>query len=498
MTNSKDNNLIIHNMYIITTPIPYTNAEAHLGHLLEGLYTDTIRRYQQFIKKSPTLLTMGLDQHGLKIYQTAIEKGLKPEVFVENTGQTFLKLWHDFDVKFDTFVPTHSKRHIKITQALFRTLKKNGHIYEKEYKGSYCVGCEDFYAPSQLIEENKCPIHLKPVIELQEINQFFRLSEFEEEINNFLDVVQIYPENIKNEWRSFMKQGLLDVSCTREKSRLPWGIEVPDDDKQVMYVWIEALMNYCTAIFTEEESESMSDEQIVEKLRNTYPIDLMYCSKEIAKFHLIIFPALLTALDIRLPKKCVVHGMINDSNGLKMSKSLGNSIFPAELKKSYTNDEIRFIFLHEINLIGDSNYNQKRINENYNIFLSNNLGNIFTRATTMGERYGYEINKKDLKFNWKTYLDLMENGNTKLAFDEIFNACSVGNEFLEEHKPWEIAKNPANEELLRNVLGSIINHIKDIAYYLQPFMPETSNAYLELLNQKEIKKIEPLFLRKEV
>ena len=496
-----DNPLISTNymlyMYIITTPIPYTNAAPHLGHLLEGIYTDTIRRYQNEIKQNSTLLTMGLDQHGLKIYQLANELKIDPAEFVESTGKIFTDLWESFDIKYDTFIPTHSTRHVLLAQSIFRTLKKNGHIYEKNYKGNYCVGCEDFYAPTQLIEGGLCPVHLTKPIEMEETNQFFRLSNFEQAILDFLDVVEVYPENTKNEWRSFVKQGLIDVSCTREKSRLPWGIEVPDDQDQVMYVWIEALLNYCTALFTLEEVKGMGDIEILNKIRDSYPIDLMYCSKEIAKFHLVIFPALLTALDIPLPKKCVCHGMINDSRGVKMSKSLGNVITPSEVKEIYTNDEIRFIFLHEINLIGDSEFNWDRIKENYNIFLANNYGNIFTRVTTLIQKFGYAINNESLEYNWDDYHQYFENGNSKLAFDEIFKACSFGNEYMEQTKPWELAKDESKHDEIKKILGKLLNHLKEIAFYSKPFLPDTSNILIDQLTKEEIVKISPVFLRKQ-
>jgi methionyl-tRNA synthetase len=482
-------------MYIITTPIPYTNASPHLGHLLEGLYTDTIYKYQKYIKNSNPMLTMGLDQHGLKILQQALLANKTPEIFVEETGKTFTDLWSRFNIEYTQFIPTHSKRHILLSQSIFRTLVKNNHIYKKDYTGLYCVGCEDFYAQSQLTEEGNCPIHLNKPIELAETNYFFRLSNFEQPVLNFLQTVTLKPSNIANEWRSFISQGLKDISCTREAQRLPWGIPVPDDDSQVMYVWIEALLNYCTAIFTQEELEVMTDEDIVNKLRDSFPIDLMYCSKEISKFHLVIFPALLTALDIPLPLSCICHGMINDDNGIKMSKSLGNVITPDQVLELYTIDETRFIFMHEINIFGDSNFGWDNIKSNYNIFLANNLGNIFTRVTTLATKFGYNLSATDCKYDWSKYFESFESGDTKIAFDEIFKACTAGNEYLESTKPWELAKDDNNLPLLKDVLGSSLNLLKEISFYLYPFMPESS----EILNQSlegDIVKIPPMFIRK--
>jgi methionyl-tRNA synthetase len=486
-------------MYIITTPIPYTNAAPHLGHLLEGLYTDTIARYQR-IKLGPdqVLLTMGLDQHGLKIYQKALESNQTPEIFVEQTGLTFSKLWEDFDIKPDTFVATHSKRHILLTQAIFRILQSKGFIYKKEYNGLYCVGCEDFYAPSQLNETGCCPIHLTKPIEMAESNYFFKLSEFEKEVTEFLKVTPIKPESIKNEWFSFVNSGLQDISCSREKSRLPWGVEVPNDDSQVMYVWIEALLNYCTAIFNEHEIASMSDEQILSKLQKEFPIDFMYCSKEISKFHLVIFPALLSALEIPLPKRSVAHGMINDSKGIKMSKTLGNVIDPYDVLAKFGKDGSRFVFLHEINIWGDSPFDWHKIAENYNAYLANNLGNIFTRVSTMVEKYGYDMNSNDLKYDWSNYHKYFEEGDTKSAFDEVFNACSRGNEFLELKKPWMLAKDEAKRIELDETLGSMVNHLQDVADKLTPFLPDTAAILQEAINLAVMSKIDPIFTRLEI
>jgi methionyl-tRNA synthetase len=486
-------------MYIITTPIPYTNAAPHLGHLLEGLYTDTLSRYQKTrLGKDNVILTMGLDQHGLKIYQKAIENQQTPQEFVNITGKTFIDLWNEFNVEYTTFVPTSSKRHTLLAQSLFRSLVQKDLVYKKEYQGLYCVGCEDFYTPSQLTLDGNCPIHLTKPISMQENNYFFRLSNFEQDIIDFLDVTPIKPEGIKNEWYVFIRSGLQDISCTREKSRLPWGITVPNDDQQVMYVWIEALLNYCTAIFTLEELEEMSDTEILNHLRAAYPIDLMYCSKEISKFHLVVFPALLKALDIPLPRCCVVHGMINDSNGVKMSKTIGNTIYPSEVIAKFGLDATRFIFLHEIGIWGDSQFDWAKMVESYNAFLCNNFGNIFTRVTTLVDKYGYDMNSYNLEYDWTPYHTFFSEGDTKSAFDEIFKACTRGNEYLEQTKPWMMAKDEDKRLELDQVLGDMVNHLRDIAANLQPFMPDTSDILQEAMNLAIIKRIEPIFQRIEL
>jgi methionyl-tRNA synthetase len=481
-------------MFIITTPIPYTNATPHLGHLLEGIYTDSLARYWKYIKNEEVLLTMGLDQHGLKIYQSALALKQDPNFFVEEQGEKFLKIWKQFNVNYSEFVPTHTKRHQLLSQSIFRTLQKSGNIYKKQYKGLYCVGCEDFYTISQLEENNCCPIHKKPVIEMEETNYFFKLSEYTDEIKKYLNTSNIKPEGIKNEWLSFIDQGLMDISCTREKERLPWGIEVPNDDTQVMYVWIEALLNYCTALFSTEELLQFNDEQILQKIRNEFPIDVMYFGKDISKFHLVIFPAILSALNIELPKLAISHGMINDTNGIKMSKSLGNGIDPQEVYNLFGVDGTRFVFLNEINIFGDSNFDWERIKLNYNAFLANNLGNLFTRVTTLAQKYGFNGVQK-INFDWTNYHNYFENGDTKLAFQEIYKASVVTNEYLESTKPWMMVKIEGNENEVKDVLGGCIEHLKEVAKYMYPFLPDTSLLLQEQLNKNEIEKITPIFER---
>lgn len=486
-------------MYIITTPIPYTNGSPHLGHLLEALYTDTIARYQRVqLDQENVTLTMGLDQHGLKIFQNAESKAQKVEDYVDNISKEFLVLWQEFDITYTEFVPTSSQKHRLVAQALFRSLQKKGYIYKKNYNGLYCVGCEDFYAPTQLTKEGHCPIHLTLPIVMEESNYFFRLSVFESDIIRFLENTNINPEKIKNEWYSFVKQGLVDVSCSREKARLSWGIDVPDDNNQVMYVWIEALFNYCTAMFGDNYSNTdltnLDDSEILRLIQSSFPVDLLYCSKEISKFHLVIFPALLMALEIPLPKLCVVHGLINDSKGIKMSKSLGNGVYPRELVEIFGIEGTRFVFLHEVNIFGDSSLDIDKLIENYNTYLANNLGNLFTRVTTLVERYDCNFGVDIIDYNWSNYHDNMKNGDTKLAFDEIFKACSIANEYIEEAKPWQLAKENKDEEL-QNILGSLVNHLKTIAINLSPFLPQTSKTIQEHFNNSKITKLSPIFVR---
>jgi methionyl-tRNA synthetase len=380
-------------MFLITTPIPYTNSEPHLGHLMEGVFNDSLARFYRRLR-SDVILTMGLDQHGLKIYEKAIEMGQTPEVFVTEQGKKFTQLWDRFQVKYDSFVETASPEHKVVSQIVWKTLSKQDLIYKKSYTGLYCKGCEDFYAPSQLVD-HKCPIHGTEPVEMSEENYFFRLSSKSDVVKEHLLKAEIRPEHTRKEWLNFISEDLQDISISREKSRLPWGVAIPEDDSQVMYVWFEALINYLTAVVNLEtidrwvELPQFRDEteiEILAEIKEALPIDILYASKEIAKFHLIIFPAILSGLGFELPKTSLAHGLINDASGKKFSKSLNNGVYPQQLVDKIGVDGVRFVLLHEINLFGDTDFDWKRILEAYNSHLADNIGNLLMRVTTLVEK----------------------------------------------------------------------------------------------------------------
>ncbi|GAB4146348.1 MAG: hypothetical protein OHK0017_06730 [Patescibacteria group bacterium] len=390
-------------MFLITTPIPYTNSQPHLGHLLEGIFNDTIARFYRRLNDD-VILTMGLDQHGLKIYEEAIKNGQTPEEFAREQGQKFIGLWEQFNVKYDAFIHTESKEHILVSQLIWRKLAEKDFIYKKKYDGLYCIGCEDFYAPSQLTEDGLCPIHLKEPVKMSEENYFFRLSAFEETVKNFLRTADIHPDYVRKEQMNFVDSGLQDISISREKSRLPWGVAVPGDDSQVMYVWFEALINYLTGTVNLETVDRWyelpalreeTEEEIWEEIRAAMPIKVLYASKEIAKFHLVIFPAMLEGCGLTLPERSLAHGLIMDAEGRKFSKSLGNGVLPAQLVEKFGIDGSRFVMLHEINIDGDTAFDWNRVTEAYNSHLADNIGNLLMRVTTLVEKF------LDGQINWE-------------------------------------------------------------------------------------------------
>ncbi len=496
-------------MYYITTPIPYTNSEPHLGHLLEGVFNDTIARYYRRRYDGHVKLSMGLDQHGLKIYEKAIEQNIKPQEFVDKEGEKFIKLWDQFNVNYDTWIPTTSKKHKVVTQLIWAKLEKKGYIYKKKYKGLYCKGCEDFYAPSQLDENGNCPTHLSKPVELDEENYFFKLSAFEDVVLNFLKTADIKPKSIVKEQTNFVKDGLQDISISRDKKRMPWGIDVPGDDSQVMYVWFEALINYLTGAVGDEEIDAWEKyphlqkeaeiamwEDIVEHM----PIDLLYASKEISKFHFVIWPAMLSALELELPKRGLAHGMINDSEGKKFSKSLGNGVVPQELVEKVGIDGARFLILHEINIDGDTKFDWNTMLEAYNSHLSNNIGNLLMRVTTLIDKNFsglVEIEDAEELFDFSQVYHYLENLDTRNALEEILKAGRKGNEILEQTKPWKLIKDGKTDEA-KQILTNLIALLKEIGQHISIFIPTAGDKIYQSASQDIITKAEILFPKAEL
>jgi methionyl-tRNA synthetase len=537
-------------MFYITTPLPYVNGEPHLGHLLEHIFTDTIRRYRQRVETQEVLLEYGVDQHGLKIYQKSMELGQKPEEFVKQKSQEFQEIWKKYDCHCDVFIDTNSENHKLMSQIVFRKLLQKGLIYKKSYAGLYCVGCEDFYAESQLDENKCCPVHQAKPVEMNEENYFFRLSAFEPQVREYLSYAK--SKNIiepsPDEWVNFMSEGLSDISMSREKSRMPWGIEMflPDgtDTQQVMYVWFEALQNYWTALVNPEtfdkyrempELQAVVEEEILDEIREGLPIDFMYLGKDIAKFHIIIWTAMHFAMDLAgfeketteelladaeileeldpsekidiealkfslLPQKTMVHAFINDAQGRKFSKSLGNGVLPEELFTQFGVDGTRFVMINEINLFGDTSFDLNRIIDSYNANLADNLGNVVMRVSTLIEKYfnGYvdveNVEVTKLEVDLVTVYKELENFYPQKAMHELFLQSAKINVFLENTKPWSLAKDfEANGVEVKTILTQSARALIEIGKALSIFMPESGAKIVEIFEATKIVKAEVLF-----
>jgi methionyl-tRNA synthetase len=495
-------------MFYITTPIPYVNGDPHLGHLLEGIFTDTMARFYKRVETDRVFLSMGVDQYGLKIYENAISAGQTPLQYAAEQTQKFEVLYNQFGIHHDAFVQTSSQGHKVVCQLVWKKLAEKGFIYKKSYTGLYCKGCEDFYASSQAIND-QCPVHRTDLIQMNEENYFFKLSAFKEDIQKFLATGIIKPEYIAKEQSNFTDK-LQDISISREKTRMPWGVDVPGDPSQVMYVWFDALLNYLTAVVDEETMDQATEfpylaeeaEQAVwDEIVEAFPIDFMYSSKEIAKFHVVVFIGVLTGLGLPLPVKSLSHGLINDKFGHKFSKTDKNGVLPQELVEKFGIDGTRFVMMHEINVDGDTNFDWDTITNAYNSHLANNLGNLLMRVTTLIEKnYDgyvdlYEVYEKPYKFE-KAYEHLYAL-EPKLALDVILDASRWGNELLEQTKPWTLIKEGKEKEA-KEILTKLAVLLWDLSEVLAIFMPETAESIRLTITAEQITKAEPLFMKVEL
>jgi methionyl-tRNA synthetase len=495
--------------FVITTPIPYTNAAPHMGHLLEGVYNDTIARYFRRTQDGNVNLTMGLDQHGLKIYQAAQKVGQPIQEFVTEQGQTFVDLWKEFNVKYDSWIPTTSREHQLIAQMFWKRLAKAGFIYKKAYEGLYNMYDEVFILEKDLDENGDLPGRkgVKPT-KMQEENYFFKLTAFKDQLIDYLRRTDIRPAGVKQELINFINEDLMDVSFSRDRSKLPWGIPVPGDKDQVIYVWCDALVNYATGCINLETVdrwyELEGDRDVIElelweEINEHFPIDLMYVGKDITRFHLLYWPAMLLGCGVEPPTRCIVHGHINAADGRKMSKSLGNGVAPETLKEMFGIEGSRFIILHDINLYGDTSFDWEVMKESYNSHLANNLGNLLMRVTTLIEKNFdglVELDDAVTLFEVDTIYKKLEGLDTRDALEEILKAGRMGNELLEQTKPWTLIKEGKMEEA-KQVLTNLAKLLNDIGDVLSIFMPETGAKIREIVQEVPMVKAPVLFAKIE-
>lgn len=480
-----------------------------MGHLLEGVYNDTIARFYRRVTDGNVNLTMGLDQHGLKIYQAAEKASQEILQFVTEQGNTFVDLWKQFQVQYDSWVPTTSREHYLVAQLFWKRLVANGFIYKKAYTGLYNMYDEAFVLEKDLDKNGDLPGRpgIKP-IQMSEENYFFKLTAFKDTLVDYLKRTDIRPEGIKQEMINFLNEDLQDVSFSRERSKLPWGIPVPDDDNQVIYVWCDALVNYATACINLEtvdrwyelpaDRESI-EEELWNEIRESFPVDLMYVGKDITRFHLLYWPAMLIGCGMEPPKKCLVHGHINAADGRKMSKSLGNGVSPSQLVERYGVEGTRFLILHDINLYGDTNFDWNVMDESYTAHLANNIGNLLMRVTTLIEKNFdgvIDLEEAETIFDTHSVYQKFEQLDTREALEEILKAGRKGNEMLEQAKPWTMIKEGRKEEA-KKVLTDLAKLLETIGEVLSVCMPETGAYLREAVHSLPIKKAEILFKKIE-
>ena len=504
--------------YYITTPIYYPSGKFHIGNTYTTLLAQSLRNYARMQNKETYFLT-GIDEHGQKISEKAKEKGITVQEYVDTQANAAKKLWEELEVDYNIFMRTTNKFHEQTVQKIFEKLFAKGDIYKGQYSGKYCTPCETFFAQTQLVDE-KCPDCGREVKEMKEEAYFFNMKKYVDKLIKYYDE---HPDFIKPEYRkteminNFIKPGLEDLCVTR--TSVKWGIPLLNEPNHTVYVWLDALTNYITALGYMQEDDT--------KFQKLWPADMQVVGKDIARFHLVYWPIFLMALDLPLPKTIFVHNFIMMKDG-KMSKSKGNVIYPEQLSRKYGTDALKYFLLREMPLSGDATFSPEGFVERYNFDLCNDLSNLLNRTISMVNKYlsgkidGYtgKVNEVDKEFEEytlekiDTISEKMDNIEIANSLAEIWTVVSRTNKYIDETAPWTLAKEGKDKEL-KSAMYHLVESLRKIAILITPFMEKTANNIFRQIgiedknlktlgslksfdlikNLKVIEKGEPIFMR---
>mgnify|MGYP005851361409 FL=1 len=469
--------------YYISTTLPYVNAKPHIGFALEIVRADVLARYHRLLGEK-VFFNTGTDEHGQKIYQMAIARRIDPQEYVDEYAGKFGLLRSALNLSYDRFIRTTDEHHQKSAQEFWRRVEKNGYIYKKNYRVKYCVGCELEKQDSEL-EDGKCPIHPNKELEIiEEENYFFKFSAFQERLLNLYKERDgfVIPANRLKEIANFVRSGLSDFSISRVKEKMPWGVPVPDDDSQVMYVWFDALVNYISTLGWPDD---------LKKYNQWWP-GVQIAGKDNLRQQAAMWQAMLMAAGLDNSKQILINGFVT-SKGQKMSKSVGNVVNPIEYTDKYGTDAVRYFLLAKVNPFDDSDFTRERFEESYMNDLANGLGNLIARTAAMCEGLEIKIDE-DKILKWEGRDDSITKALDSYEFDKVMNIIwdevRQTNVLINQNEVWKLSGREKNM-----VLEEIVLRIRNIGVNLQPFMPETAEKIMTVFGSKQIVKGEQLFPR---
>ncbi|MBP9763138.1 MAG: methionine--tRNA ligase [Candidatus Pacebacteria bacterium] len=475
--------------FYITTTLPYVNSKPHVGFAMEIVRADALARFKREMGFD-VFFNTGTDEHGVKIFEKATENGKTAQGYVDEMSEHFKKMKTVLNLSYDNFIRTTDANHILSAQKFWQKCLDAGFIYKKEYSGLYCVGDEMFVKEKDLVE-GKCPNHplQNPVI-LTEENYFFALSKFSDQLSKlFNDNPDFVVPNFRlNEMKQMIESGLEDFSISRIKEKMPWGISIPNDDTQVMYVWFDALVNYISAVGWPDDEEKFN------KYWNE-ATRIQFCGKDNTQHQAVRWQAMLMAAGIKNTNQIIVNGFIN-SGGQKMSKSLGNVVDPIDIVEEYGIDMLRYYLLREISPFEDSDITPEKIKSSYNANLANGLGNLLNRILKMSEdhlegNFNFDKTFENLP---KEYTDAFDNFNFQAVMDFIWKEISELDQIIQDKQPFKLIKE--NQEEAKKIIFELVEKLFKIGILLKPLLPETSDAIISAIHENK-KPEQPLFLRKD-